>query len=338
MIAPLTSLRFFAASLVVAQHYFGFSAGHAGVSFFFVLSGFVLAMNYEGKVSTPEERRLFWWKRVARIYPTHLLTALLVIPISSALFTLPLNLALLQSWVPTRTAYFSLNAPSWSISDEAFFYAVFPFLLPLVTRFRVAIWAALLLAAASAFAIFLPQPLDDQPTHFLFYIFPPTRLLEFAIGISLAKLRADGPPLGTGSELAAILLAAGSLAAFEFGVPGSFGSALLFIPAAIALVAVFARSSGLFARLLSAQPLILLGDASFMLYMLHLPLIRYLRFLPEWLVAMLAVVLSIALFWWFEKPAQKMILRYARRRGERSRPPVTTAPEGPSQAASGGSS
>jgi len=69
VVKPLTSLRFFAAWLVVCHHFFAFEAGYAGVTFFFVLSGFILALNYAGRVDTPAQRRRFWLKRAARVYP-----------------------------------------------------------------------------------------------------------------------------------------------------------------------------------------------------------------------------------------------------------------------------
>jgi len=63
---PLTSLRFFSAWLVVCCHCFDFEPGYAGVTFFFVLSGFILTYNYAGKLRTSKDYLDFWWKRVAR--------------------------------------------------------------------------------------------------------------------------------------------------------------------------------------------------------------------------------------------------------------------------------
>jgi hypothetical protein len=137
LIKPLTSLRFFAALMVLAHHYFGFMAGFSGVTFFYVLSGYILAVNYAGKVGSWAEIRLFWWKRFARIYPTHLLTLIATLPLGSSLAILPLNLLLIQSWIPVQGVYFSFNGPSWSISNEAAFYAAFPLLIVLVTPGRL---------------------------------------------------------------------------------------------------------------------------------------------------------------------------------------------------------
>jgi peptidoglycan/LPS O-acetylase OafA/YrhL len=161
LIRPLTSLRFFAALLVLAHHYFGFMAGFSGVTFFYVLSGYILTVNYADRVGSWREVKLFWWKRFARIYPTHLLVLAAAIPFGSSLSVLPINLLLLHSWVPVQSVFFSFNGPSWSISNEAAFYGVFPWLVLLATPRRLLVWGAGLFTAAL---------LINSP--FFFYVFP----------------------------------------------------------------------------------------------------------------------------------------------------------------------
>lgn len=307
MIQPLTSLRFFAAMMVVLHHYAGFSAGYAGVSFFYVLSGFVLALNYAGRTETWAERRDFWVRRVARVYPAHLATLALMLPLGGSLLVLPINAALLQSWVPMKGVYFSFNGPSWSISNEAFFYAAFPFLFGLLRSRVLGLWAGLLIALAAAFAAFaLDRSLESPPIHFLFYIFPLTRLFEFALGMALAV--ASRPSFGLRGEIAALALAAASLALAYAPLPGSFTAALIFIPGAVALVVVFASSAGPVSRVLSHRALVRLGEASFALYMLHIPLKSYFPGAGWWLAGV-AVALSLAFHRWFEMPSQHLVLR-----------------------------
>ena len=294
LIKPLTSLRFFAALIVLAHHYFGFMAGFSGVTFFYVLSGYILTVNYADKVGSWAEIRLFWWKRFARLYPTHLLTLIAAIPLGSSLAVLPLNLLLVQSWIPAQSVYFSFNGPSWSISNEAAFYAAFPWLVALVTPRRLVVWGMALLAAA----LFVRAD-------FLFYVFPPTRLFEFALGIGIA-LFARSRTIGLPGEIAAIAVAAVCVTSFYLH-PGSAGWSLIYLPGAAALVYVFSRSSGAVSRLLSLRPLVLLGDASFMLYMIHVPLGAYLPIGPIAL-SVLATGLSILLHLAFERPAQRRLL------------------------------
>ena len=127
------------------------SSGYVGVNFFFVLSGFVLAYAYveDGRMTTSAGR--FWRARFARIYPMHLVGVLLALPLfvlgstanhvqlaavaKEGAIQVALSALLVQAWVPAHV--FDLNGPSWSLSCEAFFYALFPLLVRLVGKLRV---------------------------------------------------------------------------------------------------------------------------------------------------------------------------------------------------------
>lgn len=296
--------------MVVAHHYWGLEAGYAGVGFFFVLSGYVLATNYDGKVGTWPERWSFWSKRFARIYPLHLLTFLAAIIITpQALLNAAPSLLLLQSWFPFTGIYGVANSPSWSISNEAFFYALFPLLLGI--RWKVlGFWFLGVLGLALLWPNWpLSQALwvdgrQIMPTSWLFYIFPPARLFEFALGIALARLPGR---TGTASELGSISLFAASVV-FASMVKGSIAAAILFVPASAWVIYAFSGSEGILARALSWRPLVVLGDASFALYMIHVPLSRLLG--NAWWVGLLAVCLSVMIYYAFEKPAQRHTLRF----------------------------
>jgi peptidoglycan/LPS O-acetylase OafA/YrhL len=136
----LTSLRFFAAAMIVLGHshrLFG-SFGAAttfslaqGVSFFFVLSGFILAYNYP-VLKTPVQIAGFFKARFARIWPAHLAAIALLFILTGdfniggltqdqAVFTALANLFLIQSFVPLRDVFLTFNGVAWSISTEMFF-------------------------------------------------------------------------------------------------------------------------------------------------------------------------------------------------------------------------
>src|SRR5579859_1132948 len=159
----LTSLRFFAAFHVFLFHMqamgavFGpawfrrlSSIGYVGVSFFFVLSGFILVYTYAGR---PLKMTDFWRARFARVYPAYAFALLLTLPFFLYVarhfseFPVPfmafqaahtkvaavLEMLLLQSWFPP--AALSWNAVGWSLSVETFFYLLFPILLIGYQRF-----------------------------------------------------------------------------------------------------------------------------------------------------------------------------------------------------------
>jgi peptidoglycan/LPS O-acetylase OafA/YrhL len=207
----LTGLRFIAALAVLLTHYNRASLppllrtyldyGSAGVSLFFVLSGFVLAYNY-APVFAPARRPsftvawTFWRARFARVYPLHILTlvlstgVLLLLGRHEALRSLALawiaNLLLVQAWFPSLPTW---NAPAWSIADEAVFYLVFPalayFVLPRLVRLRafviagIACWGAQLALFAAGRAILTTSDLE----RFILYQWPLFRIWEFLLGM-----------------------------------------------------------------------------------------------------------------------------------------------------------
>src|SRR3954469_3132944 len=169
----LTSLRFLAALHVLLFHVqamgavFGpawfrnlSSIGYVGVSFFFVLSGFILVYTYAGKqVNTGD----FWRARFARVYPAYAFALLISMPFflfavrhfneiklpfmafeaAHVKLTAALEILLLQAWVPP--AALSWNPVGWSLSVEAFFYLLFPLLLLPYTRLsRKALFAVII--------------------------------------------------------------------------------------------------------------------------------------------------------------------------------------------------
>lgn len=147
--AQLTFTRFIAATFIVLFHFAGnlfpsdsefiqvlrenFSLG---VSYFYVLSGFVMILAY-GNQDRVEPKKYFI-NRLARLFPLHLFTLGLTMIVSLLVAinylgdykidptSFLLNLTLLQAWFPAYSLTF--NVPSWSISVELFFYLAFPFI------------------------------------------------------------------------------------------------------------------------------------------------------------------------------------------------------------------
>ena len=316
-IEQLTSLRFFAALAVLASHLWPlaeeanplqpiartlFHEGYAGVSFFFMLSGFILSHTYQAKLTQGTiSRGKYLTLRIARIAPLHWLCG---VPLAiwalatvggpeSGLGSLPsslTNLALLQSWVPQVKWYFSLNEPSWSLSDELFFYTMFVWLAFLPLR-RLGAFAALLLLGNVTMVVWLLTHgqgaiTHDVPdgestltrTHWLTYIAPLPRLLDFVGGMLVyraPKPRLSGPG-ATALEVGAIALLLGAMVAYPLlEVADAWRMQLAYLPFMALVIWAFGKGGGALSGFLARTPtLVLLGDASFALYLIHLPIIH----------------------------------------------------------------
>lgn len=141
MINTLTSLRIFFALMVFGAHCYVidsffdahiFKEGFVGVSFFFVLSGFIIAYNYQQKLQENKiSRRTFWVARFTRVYPLHWLTLLIAALLGNYMVTSDgvdwlkhflASLTLTNAYVPKADYFFSFNSPSWSLCCEQLFY------------------------------------------------------------------------------------------------------------------------------------------------------------------------------------------------------------------------
>lgn len=169
--------------------------GAFGVSLFIVLSGFLTVYNhYDGdELSTKEQIS----KTIKKIYPLHFLTFLLAIPFSIKEFLKPninawiasfLNLILVQSWIPKTSVYFSNNAVSWYLSTYLFLMLISPFVvkyfLKLNTKRIIGLLAFILLLQISLVLFWG----NYSWSHWIIYICPITRSLDFISGGSIALL------------------------------------------------------------------------------------------------------------------------------------------------------
>jgi peptidoglycan/LPS O-acetylase OafA/YrhL len=281
----LTSLRWFAASAVFLSHaerlfdgtslsgFFGrvCPQGVTGVSFFFILSGFVLAWSRRPD-DTPSA---FYRRRFARVVPAYwamCVVALIVPPLTynpiESLHDLVTRLApltLLQSWIPSRPFYFGGNSVSWSLSDEIFFYAMFPlFVGPIAALRRESL--VRLLAVLVAVGLLVPVVVDN---FWFVFVNPVFRLLEFAIGVVLCRLLLDGARLPVSMPAAAALAITAYVAA-AWAPDRLMLSAVTLVPFAL-LVFVCAQSDlrGRSAYGLHRPWLVRLGQWSYAFYLTH---------------------------------------------------------------------
>ncbi len=358
-IDQLTSLRFFAASMIVIHHYcyfFGikgvaFELGQ-GVSLFFVLSGFILTYVYPSLDSWADIRQ-FWRARIARIYPAYLICFLIgfwAVPYVWNEKTGYATLLLVQAWVPLSDYYFSYNAVAWSVSTEAFFYLVFPLLVRkwhdtwlAKTLVCVGILVALLTASNM-----LTLPDYGNPgvgsngeivtQHGLIYINPVSRIVEFVFGMMIASAWrrqiivipvnwATISEIGTIAFGAASMYFTGPISALGSKLLGpSVGLWLLHCGSFLAfgcMIFVLAQGRGKVSKVLCHPVLVLLGEISFSLYLVHQILLQvYWKHVSDYstipngvgfVVFSGILLLSSYLIWaMIEMPGRKLILGRSR--------------------------
>ncbi len=348
----LTALRGFAAGSVFAQHaaflFVGTGVyeslqhftqrGGVGVSFFFILSGFVLVW-----VHRSEDRAgPFYGRRLARIYPNFvaswiiwlLLTAALDLPRSTPAQALA-NLLLIQAWFPDPGMHYSMSPVSWSLSCEAFFYLCFPLLIgPIVAlsrRSRVALLGLLSLLVIAIQVLVQWAPLNPDTTEWLGYVFPPSRLPEFVLGMVLASLLMDGDLPRVRLIPAAVFVAA----AFVASTYAPWPAGQVCVTAVPFLVLILAAAQGDMAgtsRLGRSRRLVWFGVVSYAFYLLHDDILRtfvhivglrgyslvFACFLAGALFG-LSLLAAAALHHAVEVPAQARLSRILGRRTQRHR-------------------
>jgi peptidoglycan/LPS O-acetylase OafA/YrhL len=314
-IPPNTAINPFADDGVAGTLSWVFSkAGYLGVSFFFVLSGFVLTWS-----SRPGEAwRAFWRRRALKIFPNHLVMWLVAMVLFAAAITplsawLP-NIFLLHGFFPSPDTYVSVNPPSWTLCCELLFYAAFPFLIGPIRRIaerRLWLWAAIMVLGMVAVQLVTQFVIQDQPRspitpisvqQFWFgYIFPVPRLFEFVLGIVLARIVLSGRWLPISVVQAAILCVVGYGVALV--VPFLYGFVVATILPVSALICAAAVADTKATKgtktLLGGAVMYRLGEISFGFYLCQGVTIFYVRRLlgqPEGFSTPMAVLLVIGFF------------------------------------------
>lgn len=347
----LTGLRCFAALNIVFFHFsnpqwFGplapvVNAGYASVSFFILLSGFVLAYNYAGKARAGKlEKTRFWEARFTRLYPIYFLSLLLawqVVPSEYSTHTprmfwtgMALTPLLLQGWVPEIATF--LNTPAWTMSAEAFFYFLFPWMARWKRPRRIGthvmrmsgVWL-LGLIPGTLYVIFHPDGITHPnrwswgPWLQALKFTPLPHLASFVFGVLLAGL---DECIARASRLRI------ALGLFGFGAVFTLLDHAAYIPYALIhdglLMPLFGcmilglAGENLLSRAFGWAPLVFVGEGSYCLYLLHFNLwnlihrshildrVGLARYDP-WVSYVLLIALALVALHFVEKPAQRRL-------------------------------
>ncbi|MBA4696942.1 MAG: acyltransferase [Legionella sp.] len=327
MLHSLTSLRFFAAIVVFLSHLGGclrlhpdnilltqifFKLHGVGVLFtrlgipvlslFFILTGFVITYSYENKIKMQHiTKAQFLFLRFARIYPTYLLTMLLIFPLLLFQFIKELpselhpfiilikaltNLTLLHGFIPDHFALLeNPNIPSWGLSVDLFFYFTFFHLVSLSKR-KFSLLSASLLFFTLTWIILKFNHSTMNETYvkeiYLLLTSPFFRIIDFLTGMSLARLfismkgKISYPLLFNILEPVAIgLYFLFFYLEVKLKIHIFFAIDLYYLFPMGLIIFVFAFQRGFISKLLQNRLLVFLGHTSFAIFIYHWIILTY---------------------------------------------------------------
>jgi peptidoglycan/LPS O-acetylase OafA/YrhL len=280
-------------------------SGFVGVSLFFVLSGFILAYTYIGDDGALRGTwKDFLFARFARVYPVYIFALLIALPIfidislvhpvgvmklKDTIRTAFLTPLLLQGWTPRRA--WMWNGPGWSLSAEAFFYLLFP---------SIGVWLAKqsskklqLVALLACMAIVAPQVIfgSSRPggmesvtsssygPWIAFLKFSPLiHLPQFVIGVitGLAFIQRRHSVNPSGWPTLVVIMGIAVLLASSHRIPYLLLQGGAVAPLFALAIYGIACGGGLVGRFLAHPAALRLGEASYALYLIHMPLSWYL--------------------------------------------------------------
>ncbi|MGN0064739.1 MAG: acyltransferase family protein [Nocardioides sp.] len=341
-----------------------------GLDLFFLLSGYVLGLNYLERLGGRFDLRAvghYFWLRVARIWPTYLALTLF----AGALIALRAwrwqststdeltvasfvkQLFLVQLWDRPSGAGTSWAGPAWSLSAEWLAYALFPLMALGVHALTRRLGARGMVVAA---LVALTPMLTGLLVHHRFsydFGWAPRVLCLFLAGMCVAAAVNKVTPTERERRVAGALAPAivvGVLvwiALTETVLPGWYAGYIAF--AWLPFVVCLSIGRGWFVSALSHRWVVLGGGASFALYLLHGPILKLFRdlttetrfVLPDALQAPaevallpLLVLASCVIYTRYEEPARRVLSRLvSRRRPEAAAPQAVHAAEVPAPAA-----
>ncbi len=327
----LTFTRFIAALFVIIYHgiclgqnvaffsseyaYPFFIKGNTAVLYFFILSGFIFSINY---VHKPLKIKQYIADRFTRIYPVYFLGIFIVIilPIFSTLknsgFTnvslgvlvdnfkgyiaenkmgLMSNVTMTQTWFYDHR--YSINPPNWSLSVEVFFYMVFPILFFSIRQKLQKINFNIVLVLAGLLVVFM----DYYSKHFVKFFSTPLGYIQyFILGVVVGLVTVQKTYAEVAKFRNYIFFSVFGLFFIDYAFLDSLinsksyvfyvGGFVLII---VSLILINKNS------ILNSPHFKLMGDISYAMYILNIPVVIYLENLSNYSNEQFSMIFFISL-------------------------------------------
>lgn len=309
--------------------------GNPVVTFFFILSGFLIALSHKDRFLTGElDAKHFIIKRCATIFPLQWLFTIVFVIFSInvvSYWAIPFHLTLTQSLNPLWEINFTLNTPSWFLSSIFVCYLLTPYILMHLKERRK--FVALFVVCVLSWQVFLCCLPDEIGRKWLCYINPFVRLINYCTGVLLALYWQNIKKLISGIRLKTIILTLIEvfvvvLIGFVICNVGASGwdkyvrFPALFLSFSICLfIIVFCIGKGAISKVLSLPVFKKLGALSIVIYMSHGFVIHFTRplldiSLPLYILVSLTLilVLSFILEKYYCNPIKQYIVKYLKGR------------------------
>lgn len=315
--------------------------GFVFVGFFLLISGFILSYNYGDRIATLKLKD-FYLARVARLYPVYLVSLLVSIPVLLEEFHVRtrgefvqgviMTPLLLQGWSPWLATFW--NTVAWTLSTEAFLYAIFPFVMRIkwpstpgkLIALGLGIWA-LGLVPHAIYILTNPDHLPYVDRYSYGYYLrglkftPLPYVCTFTLGVVLGRLQSVWNATERMRAALAITAVAGVLVFLYVGADHTpyvlMHGGLLSPLFAMLIMGVTGKNavSGFFGW----KPFVLIGEATLCIYLLHFNVLAMMQQhhvarllhvepLDPWISYVLLIAFAYALYRWYENPARKWVL------------------------------
>lgn len=326
-IGVMLSHCFFAEGYFLSEYLLSLS----NVSFFFVLSGYLLYATYKPEVKFGA----FLGKKMSKLYPLHLILLLCMVFFKlirntfaltfSNIISLLLNLTLLHTVTPDMDIVLGFNSVSWFLSCLVICFAICYWLMKLINKPDCKIGAvllysiaAVLLVAKVVLAIIFPE--NNELVKYFVYFCPLASLGDFCLGMTLYRLTHKIEL----SQLVSTILQIASLAliiamfATKIYIPTNCSAAFYTLPFSLLLVFAYMRETKFSKAVFGNKVAVFVGSVSFELYLIHDLLItclanytgiidKLLTVVPLGIILVLLVILTIFVSWLYKWLYTKLI-------------------------------
>ncbi|MBC5624035.1 acyltransferase [Clostridium sp. NSJ-49] len=283
MIKSLQGLRALAMLAIFFFHAGFIPNGIFPVTFFFILSGFVLYYNYNNTVKDISIKKSILWgmKKIKKMYPIHIITFIMSIfirfswickfSIGELIVMGGVNLLLLQTLTPRYS--FTFNNLSWYLSTTFCCYLLAAFIIKKLSKVKVIkpIYLLILVWLIQILLAFIvPSFVDDYG--YFFYISPYFRILDFILGMILAKIYIErNKDVITNYTLVEI----GIISIFfityllSFVLPTEFTKGIIYAPVFLMGIYIISQEKGIISKFLCNKVFQKIAKISFEFYMVH---------------------------------------------------------------------